>query len=254
MTTPGFPTKRSLRKPSEEHWVPLSDLMTGLMMMFMLVAVIFMIQIQAESEKTKRLKEIAEAQASKMKKIAFIYTDMRKQLYNQLYNAFKDDLPRWRAELDTDLAIRFKEPEVLFESQKAEIKPRFAEILSDFFPRYVNILNGPVYKSSIEEIRIEGHTSSVWIGSGSQDPYMLNMELSQARTRSVLQFVLRLPQVGDSQSWLKERLTANGLSSSKLVINKEDETENRDASRRVEFRVRTNADAQITKVLEASQR
>ncbi len=28
----------------EEHWIPLSDLMTGLMMMFMLVAIVFMLK------------------------------------------------------------------------------------------------------------------------------------------------------------------------------------------------------------------
>jgi len=41
--------------PKEDHWIPLSDLMTGLMMVFMLVAIAFMIQVEAESEKVKQL-------------------------------------------------------------------------------------------------------------------------------------------------------------------------------------------------------
>ena len=35
-----------------DHWVPLSDLMTGLMMIFMLVAIVYMLQV---SEMKQRL-------------------------------------------------------------------------------------------------------------------------------------------------------------------------------------------------------
>ena len=47
---------RSGKRFSEEHWIPLSDLMTGLMMVFMLIAVVFMIQVQAEAKKAEELK------------------------------------------------------------------------------------------------------------------------------------------------------------------------------------------------------
>ena len=53
MTNAAFTSKKSLKKPSEDHWVPLSDLMTGLMMMFMLIALLFMIQAQAEKKRLK---------------------------------------------------------------------------------------------------------------------------------------------------------------------------------------------------------
>lgn len=39
----------------EEHWIPLSDLMTGLMMMFMLVAIVFMVKVEAEAVKVRTL-------------------------------------------------------------------------------------------------------------------------------------------------------------------------------------------------------
>ena len=35
----------------EDHWIPLSDLMTGLMMMFMLIAIMFMVKIEADTKK-----------------------------------------------------------------------------------------------------------------------------------------------------------------------------------------------------------
>jgi outer membrane protein OmpA-like peptidoglycan-associated protein len=232
----------------------LSDLMTGLMMVFMLIAVVFMIQVEAEAKKAEELKERAEEQAARMRQIAVIYSDLRETLYTDLETEFRDDLPKWDAELDRDLSIRFKEPDVLFASGKSELTGRFQEILSDFFPRYLRILGSPKYRESIEEVRIEGHTSSAWnVATSPENAYMLNMALSQERTRSVLQYVLFMPRSPDLQVWLTGHLTANGLSFSKLRLNP-DGSENRSASRRVEFRVRTNADTRLTQVLEAAQR
>ncbi len=224
----------------EEHWIPLSDLMTGLMMMFMLVAIIFMVKVESD--------------AKKVKDIALIYDEMRAQLYQDLHSEFENNLPDWGAELDRDLTFRFKEPSVLFDTGKDSLKPRFIQILNEFFPRYIQILSADKYRNSIEEIRIEGHTSSVWNGSTNvNEAYFFNMALSQSRTRSALQYVLTLPQVQEQQPWLKAHLTANGLSSSKLIYHA-DGTENKDGSQRVEFKVRTNADARISEILKTVQR
>ena len=179
---------------------------------------------------------------------------MRAQLYQDLHKEFEKDLPGWGAELDHDLALRFKEPKVLFDTGDDKLKPRFIEILNDFFPRYVRILSADKYKDAIEEIRIEGHTSSTWNGgSSTNEAYFLNMALSQSRTRTTLEYVLTLPQVHDQQDWLRKHLTANGLSSSKLLFNP-DGFENVEGSQRVEFRVRTNADARIAEILKTVQK
>lgn len=238
--------------PKEEHWIPLSDLMTGLMMMFLLVAILFMVNVEAEKAKVEKLMHEAEQQAGQIRGIARLYDEMREQLYIDLSREFSADLPRWRAVLDRDLAIRFEEPEVLFDTGKAVLKPQFARILEDFFPRYIEILSNSRYRDGIEEIRIEGHTSSVWNNQTPGDvAYFRNMDLSQSRTRSTLEHVLLLPAVAEHKSWLTARLTANGLSSSRLRINA-DGTENREGSQRVEFRVRTNAEARLRDILEAA--
>lgn len=223
----------------EEHWIPLSDLMTGLMMMFMLIAVVFMVKVEAESKQVKD--------------VAVVYETMRNQLHADLLREFEADLPRWGAELTPDLTLRFKEPEVLFDIGKDSLKPKFRAILDNFFPRYVQILSGDKYRESIDEIRIEGHTSSVWNNQTSEDDaYFLNMDLSQARTRMALRYVLSLPAVAYQKSWLRSHMTANGLSSSKLVF-ASDGSESKAASQRVEFRVRTNADERIEQILQTVQ-
>ena len=223
----------------EAQWISLSDLMTGLMMLFMLIAVAFMLKVQAEEARARN-----EAQ---------LYREIRQDLYKDLYMEFKDRLTVWNAVFNQNLTLTFRGPEVLFDTGKTDLKPRFKQILQDFFPRYVRIIRLPKYKTSIQEIRIEGHTSSDWNGAtGTEEAYFENMELSQGRTRSTLRFVLKLPDVQKEIDWLRSNVTANGLSSSHLIL-KPDGTEDIDRSRRVDFRILTDADAKIEKILEAAR-
>jgi outer membrane protein OmpA-like peptidoglycan-associated protein len=223
----------------EDHWIPLSDLMAGLMMVFLLVAVMYMIEVEAETDQ--------------IREVALVYEELKRELYEALYEEFREDLPKWQAELDREsLTISFGEPDVLFEIGSAELRPRFQEILSDFFPRYARILSSPEYRDDIEEIRIEGHTSSRWETTASEEEsYFLNMQLSQARTRSALRYVLTLPEVREDVVWLRRLVTANGLSFSRLILTPDGE-EDATASRRVEFRVRTNAEEKIAQIVEVS--
>lgn len=222
--------------PREEHWISISDMMSGLMVIFLFVSVAFMLDVLREKDKIKQ--------------IAITYARLQDDLYDDLYEEFKNDLPRWNAELDRrTLAVRFKEPEVLFEKGKAELRPKFKEILKDFFPRYIEILTQPKYKDEISEIRIEGHTSSEWSGAFSKDEaYLQNMILSHERARRVLEFVLFLPEIKSKKEWVKKHIMAAGFSSSRLILLPSGE-EDKYRSRRVEFRVITNAEKRIFKII-----
>lgn len=226
-------------KDQEEHWVAVSDLMAGLMMVFMLISVVFMVNVETERDK--------------IRDVAILYDQLRTQLYRDLNEEFATDMPRWGAELDEDLAFRFNNTDVLFDKGEAELKPEFQAILDDFFPRYIRIITQTKYRDDILEVRIEGHTSSGWFGARSDDEaYIYNMNLSQQRTRSTLAYVLGLPDVHQDKPWLKQHLTANGLSSAKVVRNALGEEEG-GASRRVEFRVRTDAEGRIATILDKVQ-
>lgn len=218
------------------HWISVSDLMAALMMVFLLVSVVFMVIVQKESE---RMREVAE-----------IYLDLRQKLYQDLLEEFEADLPRWGAQLTPDLVISFQDSGVLFEVGSSQLRPAFEAILNDFFPRYVRVITSADYHEDIEEVRIEGHTSRDWTNAKSaNEAYINNMRLSQERTRSSLEYVINLPAVTKEQEWLKQNLTANGLSSSQPIYNS-DGSENNELSRRVEFRVRTDADSRIRAILE----
>ena len=218
----------------DEHWMSVSDLMAGLMVIFLFIAITY-------------IRPIVEIQA-KIRNIVVAWKDSEVEIYAALNEEFKGDLSRWRAELDQNtLSIRFKAPDVLFASATATLKPEFKRILNDFFPRYLDVLYQ--FKGAIAEVRLEGHTSSEWEGASTKDvAYFMNMELSQARTRAVLEYSLGLPLVDPYKEWARQLITANGLSSSHLIL--QDSKEDKIRSRRVEFRVRTNTKEQIVRVLE----
>ncbi|MDR0711617.1 MAG: OmpA family protein [Prevotellaceae bacterium] len=219
---------------ADGQWVSISDLMSVLMMIFLFIAVSYMLNVTRDKDA--------------IKEIAITYSKLQTELYDDLMEEFRDDLSKWNADIDRQsLSVRFEAPEVLFSSGSAELQPKFKEILNDFFPRYIAILTNEKYMNDVEEIRIEGHTSSEWsVEVAPEQAYFNNMELSQNRTRKVLEFVLRNRRL-NNKNWIRDRLTANGLSSSKLVVL--GGVENKEKSRRVEFRVRTNAEKRIVKIL-----
>ena len=160
----------------------------------------------------------------------------------------------WRGHLDKEtLSIRFKKP---FTQGDATVPRAFKNVLRDFFPRYVAILTKPEYRDDIAEIRIEGHTSSEWHDRvGLDRAYYNNMKLSQDRARNVLQYVLEMghPQVTQNKEWIKKYLTANGLSSSKLIFDS-NRNQNKEESRRVEFRVVTKSEKLINEIEQLMKR
>lgn len=204
---------------ADEQWAPVSDLMAALMLIFMFVAILF-------------VRTVVDAQG--------VQREECENMYRVLATEFGQDFEDWDVELLKDLTIRFRNPEILFAQGRDTVSPRFREILENFFPRYVKILRSPKFLRQVREVRIEGHTSSEWNGSSSpRNAYFKNMELSQDRTRAILHLVLELDISDEDSNWLRPLITANGLSSSKLILDRNN-NEDRRRSRRVEFRLMTS--------------
>lgn len=214
----------------------IGDAMAALLLVFILILSAILLELEETKEKQNTV--ITE------------YKNLKQEIYKELYKEFEEDLISWGAELDSiSLSFRFNEPDVLFSSNSSVLKPEFQKILNDFFPRYVRILRKEQFINNIEEIRIEGHTSSEWLYTTTDDfAYIENMRLSQDRTRTTLDFILSQLEESETRNWARSLITANGLSSSQLVLNIDD-TENKEASRRVEFRVRTDAEQRIEELL-----
>lgn len=215
-------------------WLSVSDLMSGLMMIFLFVAIAYISQVQ------------------KNQSILIDYVDTKNKLHSKLVKEFEGDTLKWQMTIGKDLTMKFKEPTVLFASGSSELTPRFKEILDEFLPRYFNILLNDSLRSNIQEIRIEGHTDDVPIPSRHPDPYIANAMLSQDRALEVIKYFRSMPQFQTYSAKQKQLLeywfTANGLSYGKALDTDGDfiihsgKPIDRAYSRRVEFRIVTSGD------------
>lgn len=214
------------RAETEEHWISLSDVMAGLMMVFLLIAIVYMLKVQAIAKDLKLI-EI--------------------ELHKDLEKEFKDDFENWNAVIDV-LTIRFREPRVLFEGGRDKLKFRFKRILNKFIPRYLKIINSIKYRDKISEVRIEGHTSSDFRNLAPAEAYIENMKLSQGRARNTLVYIFQfIPEINKHKAWFRKHVAAIGLSSARQ-IKFPDNTENVKQSRRVEFKILLNSEEVISKI------
>ena len=239
---------------TEEHWVSISDVMAGLMVIFLFIAISYMLNVRLKADEIIVYK-------NEVEKLLDAYKNLQAALHKELYAEFEGTSTKrtqfrtvWRGNLDMEtLSIRFKKP---FTQGDAAVPNAFKNVLHNFFPRYIAILTKPEYRDGIAEIRIEGHTSSEWHDRiGLDRAYYNNMKLSQDRARNVLQYVLEMrhPQITRNKEWIKKYLTANGLSSSKLIFDS-NRNQNKEESRRVEFRVVTKSEKLIDEIEQLMKR
>ena len=67
------------------EWLSVSDLMAGLMVIFLFIAIVF---IRPLAEQNKRMSDIA-----------LTWQEREAAIYEALLAEFQDDLPRWNAEI-----------------------------------------------------------------------------------------------------------------------------------------------------------
>lgn len=221
---------------SEKHnvWMSVSDLMTGLMIIFLFIAVAYM-------------KQVRENQA-----VLTDYVDTRNKLHEKLEDEFRNRPADWQLVIGKDLSMKFNNPEVLFAIGSSELTPKFKEILDEFLPKYIDILIQDTLRHRIKEIRIEGHTDNLRFSGSNNDPFIDNARLSQQRSLAVLKYLREMPIIQkytpEQQRMLEYWFTANGLSYGKALDQNGEYTFisgkaiDKNLSRRVEFRIVTNGD------------
>lgn len=209
---------------SEEYWISVSDMMSGLMMVFLLIAIIYMIDVQDKTNEIERV---------------------QRSICNELRKEFKDEKDKWNMSIcEGGLVVSFQN-DAVFKKGSSKLQPRFKKILNNFFPKFMEIVTNKDNKTRISELRIEGHTSSEYTDNSKAKSYILNTKLSQNRSYEVMNYVFSLTSK-EVKSWMIGNLTAHGMSSSNLkYIDNDMENEDSKRSRRVEFRIQTNAEAKL---------
>ena len=205
----------------DDTWISAADMMAGLMMIFLFIAVIYIQNL------SKYFDEVS---------------DKRDEICGDLLSEFSQDIERWNMTIcEGGLLIRF-ESDSSFESASSSLSPSFRALLDNFMPRLMEVIWD--YKESISELRIEGHTDSSVRGVDTKlSGYIYNTKLSQNRSRNVMSYALNIPSIAsnsDYLDWSFSNMTAHGMSSSDLI--KAGNAELYDKSRRVEFRMKTRAE------------
>ena len=187
------------------------------------------------------------------------YRELQHDLFLDLTEEMEAYLKKWGATIDPDtLTIRFSSNDG-FAPRSAELKPGYKKVLQEFFPKLIKILEQDKYKNEIEEIRIEGFTapdSGDPYGEGSEHDYVAGVWLSQQRTQNVLLYCLENTEYSQEtdpkrreaeKDWIRKHIVSNGYSLSKPIgtdgkLLDGDGEIDKAATRRVEFRIKTNSD------------
>ncbi|MDF1879416.1 OmpA family protein [Sulfurimonas sp. SAG-AH-194-C20] len=212
------------------EWISISDMMSGLMLVFLFIAISFMVKVEAEKQ------EVID--------VAIEYRDTKANINEALYEEFENDLENWNATITEDNSMVFSSEQVLFEVSESQINDEFKVILKDFFSRYIKILTDENYKNEILELRVEGHTSDTWKNAISKEEiYLKNMQLSQERAYEVLSYCYSLDAdvIKSNRPWLEKYFRANGMAYSKLKDVRK--------SRRVEFSIVMKSEDSVYKIL-----
>jgi len=242
---------QAIRRPvepedsSSSFDLSISDLMTGLLMLFILLLMGVLLTLQQQRETYFEINKKAKQ-----------YLDLRNELYEELKIEFSEEMKEWNAVLDSEtLSFRFINAQneslgnVYFKPDSQVLEPIFKNVLDDFFPRFVNIIYKPKYRGFITEIRIEGHAVN-WLDKYEYN-YMMNY--SQVRANNVLRYVHGNQKLTKNQLlWLEDRFAANGFGSSRPIY-REDGILDDVKSRRVEFRIITDAERKIQEIYKFEQ-
>ena len=115
-----------MRKKLATPWSSISDLMAGLMMVFLFISISYAFQVNQQTVEI-------EAKSKKITEIIGQYSDDRALIYKALMGKFESRLSEWSATIDKDtLILRFNDPALLFKPGSSELTGRFKTILAQF--------------------------------------------------------------------------------------------------------------------------
>lgn len=222
-------------------WMSVSDLMTGLMVIFLFIAIAYMIRVRDD---------ISE------------YKDTKEAIYNRLRDKFSDsEMSNGTISVNPDLSMRFLRATTQFSSGQMTLPKSFEMTLDTVMPKYLDVLVNlnDTLKGKLKEIRIEGHTDDIGFPKINPDPYRANLILSQERARNVLFHILNIIEQKnyrkEDKLLLRHLLTANGYSFSRALDSSGNEifgttkAIDKNKSRRVEIRIITDERAVLEKLI-----
>ncbi len=207
--------------------------------------------IESFEDKTKILNDEITLMTQKLKNSEKLHDDLFSQLQNtkekiksftgikvKVITLLKKSLGE-KIQIDPKNGSLRLSSKVLFDEGKYVLKEDSKSALkSALYDYFQTILDNNEINKHIDKIVIEGHTNS-------KGTYLYNLELSQKRAFSVMDFLLSLDF--NNHEYLKELILASGRSFLDPIYTKEG-TEDSDASRRIEIKLRLKNEEAIKEI------
>jgi chemotaxis protein MotB len=213
---------KKLNDTNDNFWISYSDLMAGLLFVFILVVGAVVIKYRYIATELTKTKE-------HIQKLTGVKSQVIMKLKQKLGNKIKIDPKTGSISIPGD---------ILFGQGEYQLKDSAKEELRVVLGEYLEVLlTDQEIKKNIDRIIIEGHTNT-------DGDYLYNLELSQKRALEVMNFIFQLkPNI---QNDLREYVTASGRSYSDVII--VNGQEDKYASRRIEIQFRLKNDGAISEI------
>ena len=217
-------------------WVTMTDLMLGLVIVFMLL---FVFAIMGYKEQTDEISHQTKQISRLKKKIKTLSKRDQIRYVKKFSDRLKEELEKQGLPLDIDAntaQVKISNVE-LFDLNSYELSDSGKEYLDKFFPEYINgLLGNENVRQNLNHIIIEGHTDShSFYGAKTQEEQFLkNMNLSLMRARTVADYLFSTDYDKKYTKDLTKMVIIEGKSFTEPVLN-DNNKEDFDASRRVEL-------------------
>jgi len=175
---------KNRRNSQEENhfWISISDLMTSLLFVFILILTYMILEYQDKQDIVqeninilKKKIELAQKKIESFEKNVNARSELLKKLQLNLQKK------KINVEIDIDEGAMRITKERLFDSSKANIREDKVWIIQEVANEILGLISQNKYKKAINTIYIEGHTDNVKLNTNKCGLRWTNMELSAQR-------------------------------------------------------------------------
>jgi flagellar motor protein MotB len=247
----------------ENYFVSMTDMMVGILFIFIIMLMVFALNFQKQTDKTEALSQDQIEQLQRANELAKQIAELRVQIKSEITELNKADQARaemleairdrldavgLKVTIDADTGVlRLTEDAVRFASNSAELNAtaarnveKVAQVLTDVLPRYSACAAGEVCEQSsgyvLETVFIEGHTDR----QGTDDTnWQLSTERAVNTYRHIVDNYRQLRDLRNSSG--SEVLSVSGYAYTRPVIEEVDD-KTRQVNRRIDLRFVMEAD------------
>jgi outer membrane protein OmpA-like peptidoglycan-associated protein len=169
--------KKSLKDEAEKpFWISFADLMTALMVMFLLVMSVALLAV------TKTVSEVERAEQARR--------DAIEELLTRVEQATKSDPKFEGIRVHRDRQVIDFQDKARFDTASSQLNRDQSRLLRAFIPHVLEIADSPLGKSWLKRIVVEGFADK-------RGTYLFNLNLSLQRSQRVLCVLLSPPEADE---------------------------------------------------------